>query len=321
MANFDIVIDNKAAGRIVMKLYDEVVPKTTRNFRELATGIHGFGYEGCGFHRIIPGFILQGGDFTKGDGTGGKSIYGGQFPGDGFSASPPPPVIDENFRLKHSKPGLLSMANSGKNTNGSQFFITTISTTWLDGSHVVFGEVIENMALVKDIEARGTPQGTPNAKFDIKAGNSDLGRIVFKLYDDAVPKTAKNFRELATGQHGYGYEGSSFHRVIPQFMLQGGDFTKGNGTGGKSIYGEKFADENFTLKHSKPGLLSMANAGKNTNGSQFFITTVVTSWLDGAHVVFGEVVEGLEIVKAIEKLGSASGKVAQKVTITKSGTV
>ncbi|PPQ78260.1 hypothetical protein CVT25_011719, partial [Psilocybe cyanescens] len=157
--------------------------------------------------------------------------------------------------------------------------------------------------------------------FDITIDGTSAGRIVFKLYDDVVPKTARNFRELATGQNGYGYEGSSFHRVIPQFMLQGGDFTKGNGTGGKSIYGEKFADENFQLKHTKPGLLSMANAGKNTNGSQFFITTVVTSWLDGAHVVFGEVVEGYDIVKNIEKLGSSSGKTSKKVTIAKSGTV
>ncbi|KAF8905233.1 cyclophilin [Gymnopilus junonius] len=160
-----------------------------------------------------------------------------------------------------------------------------------------------------------------NVFFDITVDNQPAGRIVFKLFDDVVPKTARNFRELATGQNGYGYEGSSFHRVIPQFMLQGGDFTKGNGTGGKSIYGEKFADENFQLKHTKPGLLSMANAGKNTNGSQFFITTVVTSWLDGAHVVFGEVVEGLDVVKAIEKLGSSSGKTSKKVTIAKSGTV
>ncbi|KAG7449424.1 cyclophilin [Guyanagaster necrorhizus] len=160
-----------------------------------------------------------------------------------------------------------------------------------------------------------------NVFFDISVNGSPEGRVVFKLFDDVVPKTAKNFRELATGQHGFGYEGSGFHRIIPQFMLQGGDFTKGNGTGGKSIYGEKFADENFQLKHTKPGILSMANAGKNTNGSQFFITTVVTSWLDGAHVVFGEVVEGFDLVKKIESLGSSSGSPKAKVVIAKSGTV
>ncbi|KAI0249760.1 cyclophilin-like domain-containing protein [Lactifluus subvellereus] len=160
-----------------------------------------------------------------------------------------------------------------------------------------------------------------NVYFDIAIANKPAGRIVFRLRDDVVPNTARNFRELATGQHGFGYQGSSFHRVIPQFMLQGGDFTRGNGTGGKSIYGEKFADENFTLKHDKPGLLSMANAGPNTNGSQFFITTVVTSWLDGKHVVFGEVIEGFEIVKAIEAAGSSSGSPRKSVVITGSGTV
>ncbi|CAM9192500.1 unnamed protein product, partial [Chrysoparadoxa australica] len=155
--------------------------------------------------------------------------------------------------------------------------------------------------------------------FDINIGSEEAGRIVMELRADVVPKTAENFRQLCVNDSGDTYKGSAFHRVIPQFMCQGGDFTRGNGTGGRSIYGEKFEDENFKLTHTGPGILSMANAGPNTNGSQFFLCTTECGWLDGKHVVFGSVVEGMDVVSKIEAEGSPQGKTRKPIVIADCG--
>lgn len=367
---FSIHIGRNPVGKVIIELFQNTVPITAENFRALCTGEKGIGrkgkklcFKGSCFHRIIPGFMIQGGDFTRGNGTGGESIYGIKF-------------ADENFTRKHNRPMMLSMANAGPNTNGSQFFITTVKTPHLDGKHVVFGKIVEGQDIVRMIEAQGTSSGKPRQKvkitdcgevrkekpkpppkkllqkrpreqssdseedesppakklhvinwadaepaavkdpsgkcrvfFDVSIGGKPKGKIIIKLFHKTVPKTSENFRALCTGERGIGqsgkrlcYKGCTFHRVIKGFMLQGGDFTKGNGTGGESIYGECFPDENFKYKHNKPGMLSMANAGPNTNSSQFFITTVECPHLDFKHVVFGKVIKGINIVKKIEKI-------------------
>ena len=180
--------------------------------------------------------------------------------------------------------------------------------------------------LLSSEAAKQRAKVTNKVFFDIAIDGEASGRITMGLFGDAVPKTAENFRALCTGEKGVGkkgkplhYKGSKFHRVIPQFMLQGGDFTNGDGTGGESIYGEKFEDENFKFKHGTTGLLSMANSGPNTNGSQFFITTVKTPWLNGKHVVFGKVLDGMDLVTKIEALGSQSGTTSKTVEIIDSG--
>ncbi|XP_073968505.1 peptidylprolyl isomerase cyclophilin-33 isoform X1 [Rhodnius prolixus] len=190
--------------------------------------------------------------------------------------------------------------------------------TWLQ-QHA--GETLnEGSKTSEPTDSTNDNKKNPQVYFDISIGREkNAGRIIMMLRSDIVPKTAENFRCLCTHERGFGFQGSTFHRIIPDFMCQGGDFTNHNGTGGKSIYGGKFDDENFTLKHTGPGILSMANSGPNSNGSQFFLCTAKTDWLDGKHVVFGHVLSGMDVVKKMEKCGSKSGQPSEKVVITGCG--
>ncbi|CAL5220206.1 g2180 [Coccomyxa viridis] len=188
--------------------------------------------------------------------------------------------------------------------------------------------LLVSFSVVEGKKSSSDPEVTNKVFFDIEIDGKPAGRIVMGLFGKVVPKTAENFRALCTGEKGVGkkgkplhFKGSSFHRIIPNFMIQGGDFTDGNGMGGESVHGVKFPDENFELKHTEPGMLSMANSGPDTNGSQFFITTVVTSWLDGRHVVFGKVIEGMDIVRQIELQGSNDGKPKVAVHVADSGEI
>jgi len=183
----------------------------------------------------------------------------------------------------------------------------------------------EHDVLVKQAGSVSTDKardpGNTQVYLDVSIGGIPSGRIIIELFKNIVPKTAENFRALCTGEKGFGLKGSPFHRIIPDFMCMGGDFTRENGSGGRSIYGDSFPDENFLIAHDAPGVVTMANLGPNNNNSQFIITSVKTDWLDGANVGFGVVLEGMDVVRKMESQGAQSGEVKSRVVIEDCGQI
>lgn len=344
----DITSDGAPMGRIVIQLYADMCPIAAENFRALCTGEKGIGffgkplhYKGSSIDHIGPGSYIEGGNIishTPEDYKGiGESIYGANFK-------------NEKSSKEHDRPGTLAMygGDSGTEVNGSHFVICLKGDWYFQKYLPVFGQVVDGLDVVYAINNVAlSPSGQPvkpitiadcgqivstKVFFDIDIGGTKVGRIVMKLYDDTNPKTAKKFRVLCTGEKGIckvsgkplHYKGSSFYRVIPGTTCHGGDITDGDGTGlGESIYSpDKFEAENFVRKHRGPGVLSMLSSGYGECiGTQFFITTTKTQWLDGKHVVFGQVVEGMEVVEAIDKVGSANGKTTKVVTIVDCGQI
>ncbi|XP_017477763.1 PREDICTED: peptidyl-prolyl cis-trans isomerase-like [Rhagoletis zephyria] len=232
-------------------------------------------------------------------------------------------IFGRTIRVNLAKPAKLREA-SFKAIWADDEWLSKHAGKTLGTGNAAVGKMLEdddNMPVPDDDDEGEKTKANPSVFFDVKIDGQYAGRIRILLRKDVVPLTAENFRCLCTHEKGFGFRSSTFHRIIPGFMLQGGDFTNHNGTGGKSIYGRKFEDENFALKHTGPGVLSMANSGPNTNGSQFFITTARTEWLDSRHVVFGIVTGGMDIVKKIEECGTKSGKPTKRVVISSCGEI